>query len=207
MTARRVLYAVCALLLVGVVVLRAMFSGGGQLTPAIAMDDEAVSNLQRFVATLDTARIEDVRKALPQLPTYQPDRFPKIYQAILDISGKSEVRQAAMAAWRRTQKMDVDTLADLLREHEDESIRIQAIAEIESRDLWDGVPHLVEAMRDKQRRVRVAAHEAIGDLMGFKFNFDPDAGESHWLKLKGLYLKQWDALRPYAQQQQRLKKK
>lgn len=155
--------------------------GGAGGAQAMRVDDAALADPAAFVARLDKAPTEVLRKTMTSLSHQQPVRYPAVFNDVLAHSSRVEVREAAIVAWRRAGKLDAQLMVNLFENDPSRTVRTQAAAAIADQRVWEGVPALVNGLRDPDPHVRDAAHRAVvkvlGTDLGYKVNDPPERRE------------------------------
>lgn len=122
--------------------------------------DEAAENLAQFESP------EDV------IPRLQSDDEAVAWQAATDLG-----RMRATVA--------LSPLSECLRTDERPKVRAAAALSLGRIDNWGAVDPLLTGMNDKDRLVRASADEAIVEMIGVDWQFDPDWDKSEreeWLE-------------------------
>ena len=74
-------------------------------------------------------------------------------------------------------------MIEALRNDDAKGVRIQAAAEIAKQNLWDGIPALLEGMRDEDPSIRTVCRDAFEKMFGVPTNFDPNASKAEREKI------------------------
>ncbi len=136
---------------------------------------DPLKNPEGYVQKLDTLSLKSVRRTMGSIRTRPKVERQQVLANVLAKSQKPHVREVAIVMVRQSGDADAKQMAKVLNEDTSTGVRIQAAAEIAKQSAWDGIPALINGMRDGDPKIREVCRDAFEKMFGVPTNFDPNA--------------------------------
>ncbi|MDX1564436.1 MAG: HEAT repeat domain-containing protein [Phycisphaeraceae bacterium] len=144
---------------------------------------DPLADSDTYVRTLDQLSPGSVRQTLRAMRTRPPEEKKNVYSAIYRKSQKPAVRKVAIVMLRQAGEPDGKLMIEAMRNDKASEVRIQAAAEIAKQNLWEGIPALIEGMRDEDPAIRTVSRDAFEKMFGVQTQFKPNASPAEREKI------------------------
>ena len=144
-------------------------------TPAVAGKPKKpqVLDLDAYVKELEAMPAREMRRRLAMVERNRPEQRSKALKGVFQKSKNGRVREAAWVYLRGDLSVFTDReILSIGRNESSSAIRALAMDQIVERHLWDGIPVLIDGMRDEQPAVRKHADQTFERLFGIKTGYE-----------------------------------
>ncbi|MDX1564398.1 MAG: hypothetical protein R3236_03280 [Phycisphaeraceae bacterium] len=125
------------------------------------------------MSELEALPPREMRRRLAGIDRNRPGQRPKTLKAVFQKTRDGRVREAAWVYLRGSLSVFTDQeILSIARNESSSAIRALAMNQIVDRHLWDGIPVLIDGMRDPQPGVRKYADQMFEKLFGIKTDYE-----------------------------------